>query len=124
MTQTKKIDIVSSQSKANPFPILAHLRHTEPVYLLRRVASLLDQLAGRDVDKSHLQLLRQVAREESHRQYRRLMSKIIDALREGGEKGRRASKLTITRYLEILIDEPLSVTGSIAIRQREKPAKR
>ena len=32
MTQIRKIDITSSQFKANPFPILAQLRHTEPVY--------------------------------------------------------------------------------------------
>ena len=32
MIQAQKIDIVSSQFKADPFPILAHLRRDEPVY--------------------------------------------------------------------------------------------
>lgn len=93
-------------------------------YLLRSIASLLDKLAGQEVDENHLQLIRQVARDENHRQFRKLITKITDALKHGGEKGRRASKLTITRYLEILLDEPLSSTGSFVVRQAEKPAKR
>lgn len=32
MIQAQKVDIVSSQFKADPFPILAHLRRNEPVY--------------------------------------------------------------------------------------------
>ena len=32
MIQTQKVDITSSQFKADPFPVLAHLRHTQPVY--------------------------------------------------------------------------------------------
>jgi cytochrome P450 PksS len=32
MVQAQKVDIVSSQFKADPFPILAHLRRNEPVY--------------------------------------------------------------------------------------------
>lgn len=93
-------------------------------YLLRSVASVLDKMSDRDVDESCLQLIRQVAREENHRQYRRLMAKIIDALRQGGEKGRRSARLTITRYLEILLDEPLSSTGLLVVQQSEKPAKK
>lgn len=32
MTTAPKVDIISSQFKADPFPILAHLRHSQPVY--------------------------------------------------------------------------------------------
>jgi hypothetical protein len=92
-------------------------------YLLRNVAGVLDKLAGQDVDKSHLQLIRQLAKEENHKQFRKLMTRIVNALRQGGEKGRRSAKLTITRYLEILLDEPLSFVGSITIRRIERPAK-
>jgi hypothetical protein len=93
-------------------------------YLLRSVANVLDKLAGRDIDETHLQLIRQVAREENHKQYRKLMAKIIGALKQGGEKGRRSARLTITRYLEILLDEPLSFTGSIVVQSAKKPEKR
>jgi hypothetical protein len=91
-------------------------------YLLRSVANVLDKLAGQEIDHTHLQLNRQVAQEDSHRQYRRLMTKIVDALRRGGEKGRRSARLTITRYLEILLDEPLSYTGSVmSNKERGRP---
>jgi hypothetical protein len=93
-------------------------------YLLRNLAIMLDKFAGQEIGCDHLQLIRQVAREENHRQYRKLMAKIVDALRQGGEKGRRSAKLTITRYLEILLDEPLSFTCSMANRHIEKQDKR
>jgi cytochrome P450 PksS len=32
MSQAQKVDIISSEFKADPFPILAHLRSTEPVF--------------------------------------------------------------------------------------------
>jgi hypothetical protein len=92
-------------------------------YLLRGVANMLDGFAGQDIGETHMQLIRQVAKEENHRQYKKLMTKIIDALKKGGERGRRASRLTITRYLEILFDEPMSFTGSMVIRRSEKTLK-
>lgn len=93
-------------------------------YLLRTVASLLDQLADREIDDDHLQMIRQVSREENHKQFRKLMAKIIEALKQGGEKGRRSAKLTITRYLEILLDEPISATSTLIVRQSTAQAKR
>lgn len=78
-------------------------------YLLRGVASVLDKFAGQEIDKGHLQLIKQVAREENHKQFRKLLTKIADAVRQGGEKGRRSAKLTITRYIETRIQYKRSV---------------
>jgi hypothetical protein len=105
--------VIDSQELEN-FTFSLRVSHAHRIAcLLRSVASLLDELADREIEETDLQLIRQVAREENHKQFRKLITKILDAIRHGGEKGRRAAKLTITRYQEILLDEPLSSSNDL-----------